>query len=64
MPSGCGWPRRSSELLDEEPIPGVQVLTSTRAGFELIDLLAGADRAILVDCLEAAGRRSRGGCDA
>jgi len=39
-------------LLAEAPIPGVQVFNSTRAGFELIDLLAGADHAILVDCLE------------
>jgi hydrogenase maturation protease len=39
------------QLLDREPIPGVSVLTSTRAGFELIDLLQGFDRAVLVDCL-------------
>jgi hydrogenase maturation protease len=38
-------------LLDERPVPGVRVLTSTRAGLELIDLLSGASRAIIVDCL-------------
>jgi hydrogenase maturation protease len=39
-------------LLIEDPVAGVQVVTSTRAGFEVIDLLAGAARAIIVDCLE------------
>lgn len=39
-------------LLDAEPVPGARVITSTRAGFELMDLVAGASRAILVDCLE------------
>ncbi|MBE3131971.1 MAG: hydrogenase maturation protease [Acidobacteria bacterium] len=38
-------------LLQESPVDGVRVLTSTRAGFELIDLLAGATHAIIVDCL-------------
>ena len=38
-------------LLDAEPLPGVRVATSTRAGLELIDLLAGASRAVIVDCL-------------
>ena len=38
-------------LLRAAPIPGVDVLASTRAGFELIDLLRDYDRAILVDCL-------------
>jgi hydrogenase maturation protease len=38
-------------LLGAEPLPGVSVATSTRAGLELIDLLAGASRAIIVDCL-------------
>jgi hydrogenase maturation protease len=41
------------ELLRQDPVPGVRVLTSTRAGFELIDLLAGARRAVIIDCLEA-----------
>ena len=39
------------KLLTAEPIPGVDVLASTRAGFELIDLLRDYGRAILVDCL-------------
>ncbi len=38
-------------LLDAEPLPGVSVAMSTRAGLELIDLLAGASRAVIVDCL-------------
>ena len=37
--------------LVRRPLPGVKVLTSARGGFELIDLLAGFDRAILVDSL-------------
>jgi hydrogenase maturation protease len=40
-------------LLSEDPVAGVRVVTSTRAGFELIDLLAGASRAIIIDCLES-----------
>lgn len=39
-------------MLLEKPLPGVRVLTSARAGFELIDLLAGATHAVIVDCLE------------
>jgi hydrogenase maturation protease len=39
-------------LLLKDPIPGVTVLTSTRAGFQLIDLLAGFSHALIVDCLE------------
>jgi hydrogenase maturation protease len=39
-------------LLIEDPVADVQVVTSTRAGFEVIDLLAGASHAIIVDCLE------------
>ena len=39
------------ELLAAAPIPGVDVLASTRAGFELIDLLRDYGRAILVDCV-------------
>jgi hydrogenase maturation protease len=38
-------------LLEEAPVPGVDVLASTRAGFEMIDLLRGYARATLVDCL-------------
>jgi hydrogenase maturation protease len=39
-------------LLREEPIIGVTVLTSTRAGFELINLLTGFTHALIIDCLE------------
>lgn len=39
-------------LLREEPIIGVTVLTSTRAGFELIELLSGFSHALIIDCLE------------
>jgi hydrogenase maturation protease len=39
-------------LLQKEPIPGVTVLTSTRAGFDLINLLAGFTHALIIDCLE------------
>ena len=38
-------------LLEEAPVPGVDVLASTRAGFEMIDLLRGYSRATLVDCI-------------
>jgi hydrogenase maturation protease len=33
-------------------LPAVEVATSTRAGFEIIDLLHGCSRAIIVDCLD------------
>jgi len=39
-------------LLEEKPIAGVEVRTSERAGFEVLDLVTGASRAIIVDCLE------------
>jgi len=38
-------------LLEHDPVPGVRVLSSTRGGFELIDLLAGATHAIIIDCI-------------
>lgn len=38
-------------LLAQDPIAGVDVLVGLRAGFEIIDLLAGYARAIIVDCL-------------
>lgn len=38
-------------LLAEVPVRGVDVLASTRAGFELLDLLRGYTRAIIVDCI-------------
>jgi len=40
------------ESLADAPLPGVEVATSTRAGFEIIDLLHGCARAIIVDCLD------------
>lgn len=40
-----------ARLLEERPVPGVDVLVSTRGGFELIDLLNHYSKAILVDCL-------------
>ncbi len=43
-----------ARLLEAEPVPGVRVVTSTRAGLELVDLLTGAARAIIVDCLALA----------
>ena len=39
-------------LLQAEPLQGVQVLRSFRAGFELLDLLSGFSHAVIVDCLE------------
>jgi hydrogenase maturation protease len=40
-----------ARLLAESPLPGVDVLCSARAGFELIDLLRDYARAVIVDCL-------------
>jgi hydrogenase maturation protease len=37
--------------LADSPLPGVDVLCSARAGFELIDLLRDYARAVIVDCL-------------
>jgi hydrogenase maturation protease len=38
-------------LLGESPVAGVEVLESTRGGFELIDLLSGFSDAVIIDCL-------------
>lgn len=38
-------------LLEQSPVCGVTLRESARGGFELIDLLTGYSRAILVDCL-------------
>jgi hydrogenase maturation protease len=38
-------------LMCANPVPGVELLNSTRAGFELIDLLTGFEHALLVDSL-------------
>ena len=40
------------KLLEAEPLASVDVLASTRAGFELIDMLQGYESAIIVDCLD------------
>ncbi len=40
-------------LLQEDPFDGVTIFTSTRAGFELIDLLSGFTHALIIDSLEA-----------
>jgi len=39
------------EMLAAQPVAGVEILESTRAGFELIDLLSGFRTAIIVDSL-------------
>jgi len=41
-----------SRLLAADPIPGVDVLQSARGGFELIDLLQGYERAVIIDALD------------
>ncbi len=38
-------------MLNEHPVYGVDVRFSTRGGLEILDLLSGYSRAILVDCL-------------
>lgn len=38
-------------LLEERPAAGVDLLTTTRGGLDIIDLLTGYSRAIIVDCL-------------
>jgi hydrogenase maturation protease len=43
---------RLQQRLQADPVDGVTVVTSTRAGFELIDLLTGATRAIIIDSLD------------
>jgi hydrogenase maturation protease len=40
-----------ARLLAERPVAGVEVATSSRGGLELLDLLAGFDRAVIVDAL-------------
>jgi hydrogenase maturation protease len=39
-------------LLREGPVAGVTVFTSTRGGFDLINLLSGFSHAIIIDCLD------------
>jgi hydrogenase maturation protease len=40
-------------LLEADPVPGVDVHLSTRAGFELIDILRGYEAAVIVDAIES-----------
>lgn len=40
------------EILKDNPLNGVEVLASTRAGFELIDMLQGFKHAIIVDAVQ------------
>ena len=40
-------------ILRRHPIPGVTVMASVRAGFELIDLVSGFTHAIIIDSLES-----------
>lgn len=49
--AGLAVAQHLARLLSEEPVPGVDVLESTRGGLELMDLLSGYQRAILVDCI-------------
>ncbi len=42
---------RLEELLKQKPLPLVEVRTSQRAGFDLLELLSGFERAILIDAL-------------
>lgn len=44
-------------LLAARPVPDVRTVVGSRGGFELLDLLAGADRAVIVDCLDTPGGR-------
>lgn len=46
---------RVEALLRERPSPGVRATTSTRGGFELLDLLEGAHSAVLVDAFLVPG---------
>ncbi len=54
---GLAVARELRRLLEEAPVDGVVVRTSERAGFEILDLLDGVDRAVIVDCVEATSRQ-------
>jgi hydrogenase maturation protease len=54
---GVAVATRCRQLLQEADVPGVDVLVSARGGFELIDLLHGYARAVILDCLESADPR-------
>lgn len=36
-------------LLEQRPIPGIDIRTSARGGFELLELLSGYDQAVIID---------------
>ncbi len=44
-------------LLASHPLGGVVVRATDRAGFEMIDLLGGVNRAVVVDCFQARSPR-------
>ena len=50
---GLAVTSKLKELLDQAPLDRVDVLESTRAGFELIDLLHGYSHALIIDALAA-----------
>lgn len=60
---GLGNPIRSDDaagieaarLLAEDPPGAVDVKTSVRGGLDLIDLLSGYERAVIIDCIVAPG---------
>jgi hydrogenase maturation protease len=51
--AGLRVAERIEELLRDRPIRSVAVRTSTRAGLEVIELLTGFARAVVIDCVEA-----------
>jgi hydrogenase maturation protease len=53
--AGLAVAQEVARLLEEHPVAGVQVRMSTRGGFELLDLLSGCTRVILIDCLVVPG---------
>ena len=54
---GLAVVERLEKLLREHSLDNVAVRSSTRGGFELLDLLNGYDRAILVDCIQTGERK-------
>lgn len=49
--AGLAVAQAVAKLLAASPAPGVEVLESTRGGLELLELLSGYDRAIIIDCV-------------
>jgi hydrogenase maturation protease len=48
---GLAVAQEVQRLLAQSPVENVEVLESTRGGFELIDLLSGFSHAVIIDCL-------------